>query len=80
MVENIDELMMLLLRCDGKWAAIRTYEEETGASRAEAIQAVDELARKHGIVETRWKASRRVIAIVAALTLVAACVLLAAPS
>ena len=53
MVENTDDLLLLLLRCAGKRAAVTTYEEETGASRAEAVQAVDRLARKHGIAETQ---------------------------
>ena len=79
MVENTDDLMLLLLRCAGKRAAVTTYEEETGASRAEAVQAVERLARKHGIAETRWPAWRTGMIIVAALAVSVLCLLFVVP-
>ncbi len=79
MVENTDDLILLLLRCDGKQGAITTYEEETGASRAEALQAVERLARKHGIAERRWPAWRTGMIIVAALTVSVLCLLFTLP-
>jgi hypothetical protein len=68
MVENTDDLMLLLLRCDGKQAAITTYEEETGASHAEAVQAVERIARNRGIAGTRWPVWRTGMIIVVTLT------------
>ena len=46
MVDNLDELVLLLLRTTGTRDAVLTYEEETGVSHAEATTAVSELARK----------------------------------
>ena len=45
MVDDLDELV-LLLRTSGMRDAVLTYEEETGASHAEATAAVRWLARK----------------------------------
>lgn len=50
MVDKMDDLVLLLLRCDGKQAAVRTYQEETGASHARAVWAVDQVARKYGLL------------------------------
>ena len=68
MIGNIEDLILLLLRCDGKRAAIMSYQEETGASHARAVRAVKRLARKHGIADTRWIAWRTGMAIVAIAT------------
>lgn len=57
MVEKIDDLVLLLLRCDGKQAAIRTYEEETGANHARAVWAVEAIACKHGLAKRSAVAS-----------------------
>jgi hypothetical protein len=45
-VEDLDELILLLLRTNGMRDAVLTYEEETGASRSEAKTAVRRLARQ----------------------------------
>jgi len=47
MVDRLDDLVLLLLRCDGMQAAVRTYEEETGASHTRAVRAVEKIARRH---------------------------------
>lgn len=65
MVENIDDLVLLLLRCDGKQAAITTYEEETGANHARAVRAVEKVARKHRVAGSTWTAWRIGIVIAA---------------
>jgi hypothetical protein len=49
MVEDLDELILLLLRTDGMRDAVLTYEEETGASRSEATTAVRKLSRQNGL-------------------------------
>ncbi len=49
----VDELVLLLLRSDDKRAAIMMYVEETDTTHAKAVRAVEELARKHGIVTAR---------------------------
>jgi hypothetical protein len=49
MIDNLDELVLLLLRTSGKDDAVLTYEEETGASHAKATTAVEELARQNGL-------------------------------
>ena len=79
MVDRIDDLVLLLLRCDGKRAAIMSYQEETGVSHARAVRMVERLAREHGIVRTRWTAWRTGMAIVAIVTLGILCFLLVAP-
>ena len=43
MVDRIDDLVLLLLRCDGKRAAIMSYQEETGVSHARAVRMVERL-------------------------------------
>jgi hypothetical protein len=47
MIDNLDELVLLLLRTSGIRDAVVTYEEETGASHAEATSAVRGLARQN---------------------------------
>jgi hypothetical protein len=69
MFDKIDDLVLLLLRCDGKRAAIMSYQEETGASRARAVRVVERIARKHGIADTWWIAWRTGMAIVAVATI-----------
>lgn len=55
MRKKSDELILLLLRCDGRQAAIQTYEEETGASHARAVRHIDKIAQRHGVGLTpRW--------------------------
>jgi hypothetical protein len=49
MVNNLDELVLLLLRTTGTRDAVLTYEEETGASHAEATTAVRKLTRRNGL-------------------------------
>ena len=64
MVDNIDNLVLLMRRCDGKHAAIMSYEEETDAGHAEAVRAVEKLARKHGIVDVSriaWRAAKVIV-------------------
>ena len=46
MIDNLDELVLLLLRTSGMQDAVLTYEEETGLNHTEATTAVRELARK----------------------------------
>ena len=59
MVNNLDELVLLLLRTTGTRDAVLTYEEETGASHAEATTAVRELARRNGL-DHRARVMRKV--------------------
>jgi hypothetical protein len=80
MSDDIDDLIVLLLRCDSKRAAIKTYEEETGAGHTEAVQAVERLAQKHGIAPRRLTAWQTGIIIVAAVTASFLCLLFAVPS
>ena len=49
MAENVEGVILLLLREGSNRHAIRLYQEETGAQFTEAKQAVYALARKHGI-------------------------------
>jgi hypothetical protein len=49
MVDNFDGLVLFLLRTTGMGDAVLTYEEETGASHAEATTAVRKLARRNGL-------------------------------
>lgn len=41
--------MMFLLRQGNRRDAVRVYQDETGAPRREATQAVQQLARQHGM-------------------------------
>jgi hypothetical protein len=79
MSDDIDDLIVLLSRSDGKRAAITTYEEETGVKRDEAVQEVERLSRKHGIAQARWKAWRTGMIIAAAVTVSILCLLFAVP-
>jgi hypothetical protein len=79
MVDKIDDLVLLLLRSDGKQAAIMSYQEETGVSHTRAVRMVERLAREHGIAGTRWTAWGTGMAIVAIVTLAILCFLLVAP-
>lgn len=58
MVDHLDDLVVLLLRSAGKSEAVATYEEESGASHAEAVVAVEKLAEKHGLTRTGWPVMR----------------------
>jgi len=46
MVEDVDELTLLVLSTAGRDEAIALYEEETGCSRAESAEAVDDLSHR----------------------------------
>ena len=59
MVDDLDELVLLLLRTSGMVDAVLTYEEETGASHAEAITAVRKLAQQNGL-DHRARATRKI--------------------
>jgi hypothetical protein len=59
MVDNLDELVLLLLRTSGMGDAVLTYEEETGASHAEATTAVSKLAQQNGL-DHRARATRKI--------------------
>ena len=59
MVDDLDELVLLLLRTSGMGDAVLTYEEETGASHAEATTAVRKLAQQNGL-DHRDRAIRKV--------------------
>jgi hypothetical protein len=54
MSDELHELVLFVFRCDGKTAAIQTYEEESGISRSEAERAVARLARVHRIEVSQW--------------------------
>ncbi len=43
------DLMLFLLRQGNRRDAVRVYQDETGAHRSEATQAVQQLARQHGM-------------------------------
>ena len=58
MVDNLDELVLLLLRTSGMHDAVLTYGEETGSSHAEATTAVRKLARQNGL-DHRGRAVRK---------------------
>ena len=49
MIDNLDGLILLLLRTSGMHDAVLTHEEEIGASHAEATTAVRKLARRNGL-------------------------------
>jgi hypothetical protein len=72
MVEDLDELILLLLRTDGIRDAVRAYEDETGASRSKAAAAVRRLAQQNGLDHGARAVGQLVAAIVTAITLVAA--------
>ena len=58
MVNNLDELVLLPRRTTGTRGAVLTYEEETGASHAEATTAVRKLAQQNGLdhrATATWK-------------------------
>jgi hypothetical protein len=68
MVDHLDDLVLFLLRSDGKQAAVMTYEEETGASRDKAVRAVERIARLHGITKTGRITGRTSLVILAVAT------------
>jgi hypothetical protein len=68
MVDNLDELVLLLLRTAGTGDAVLTYEEETGASHAEATTAVKNLSRRRGPDNKARPIGKLAAAIVTALT------------
>jgi hypothetical protein len=49
MIDDLDELVLLLLRTSGLQDAVLVYEEETGAGHAKATTAVRKLARQNGL-------------------------------
>lgn len=67
--EDIEGLLVLLLR-DGSWNdAVMAYREETGADREQAEDAVAEVARRHHISTWNWSAIIAVaVAVLGALT------------
>jgi hypothetical protein len=67
--EDIEGLLVLLLR-EGSWAdAVTAYQEETGADRAEAEDAVADVARRNRISTWNWPAVIAVaVAVLGALT------------
>ena len=69
MDDDLDELILLLLRTSGMRNAVLAYEEETCASHAEATTAVRNLARHSGLENGAWAVGRSAAAIVTALTL-----------
>jgi hypothetical protein len=79
MVDDLDDLILLLLRSGGKRAAVKTFEEETGAGHAEAVHAVERLARKHGFARTGWPTWRTGMIIAAALTVSVLCLVFTLP-
>jgi hypothetical protein len=69
MIDDLDELLLLLHRTSGMDDAVLTYEEETGASHAKAITAVEELARQNGL-DHGARAKRKVgVALATAVTM-----------
>ena len=42
-----DELVRMLLQGDSRRKAIKRFRQETGASRADALHAVNEFSRRH---------------------------------
>lgn len=48
-----DDLLLLLLKDGAQRDAIKLYQEETGAEKAEARREVSELARRHGLATRR---------------------------
>lgn len=47
-----DDLMLLLLKQNGRRDAVKLYREQTGANREEAKQAVRELQQQHRVADT----------------------------
>jgi hypothetical protein len=47
MVNHFDELVLFMLRSEGKHAAVTTCEEETGVEHSDAVTIVETLERKH---------------------------------
>jgi hypothetical protein len=68
MDDDRDEFVLLLLRTSGMGDAVLTYEEETGASHAEATTAVQSLARQRGLDKKIWPVGKLAATIVTALT------------
>jgi hypothetical protein len=69
--DDIEGLVVLLLRDGSKRDAIVLIQEETGASRAEAQRQVAELARRHGISSHNWTAALAVTLAVVGAALIA---------
>ena len=69
MDEDLDELILLLLRTSGMRDAVLVYEEETLVCRAEATRVVRNLARRSGLKNGAWTVGKSAAAIVTALTL-----------
>ena len=49
MVDDVDELAILILNTAGRSEAIALYQEETGCSHAESVQAVENMIHRVGI-------------------------------
>jgi hypothetical protein len=69
MGDDLDELILLLLRTSGMRDAVLAYEEETCASHAEAITTVRNLARHSGLENGAWEVGKSAVVILTALTL-----------
>jgi hypothetical protein len=64
---DVDELAILVLRTAGRKEAIEVYEEVTGCSRAESVQAVENLSRRAS-TDNRAEIARRMRLLVSAIT------------
>jgi hypothetical protein len=69
MVDNFDGLVLFLLRTTGMGDAVLTYEEETGASHAEATTAVRKLARQNGLDHRARAIGKVCVALATAVTM-----------
>ena len=52
MPREAEGLALFFLQQGSKRDAVRLYQEETGAGRAEAKRAVEKLARRHGVLSS----------------------------
>ncbi|MEQ8786320.1 MAG: hypothetical protein RIC55_08470 [Pirellulaceae bacterium] len=62
--EDIEGLLVLLLRDGSRSDAVTLYQEETGADREQAERVVADLARRHNISSMNWPAAVAVAAAV----------------
>jgi hypothetical protein len=73
--DDIEGLVVLLLRQGSKADAIKLIQDETGASRAEAQRQVTEVARRYGIASSNWPAALALtLVVLGAVLLIAAAV------
>lgn len=52
--DDVEELTLLMLRESGRGDAVSLYQDETGATRAEARRAVEKIAQRHGLGSRVW--------------------------